>query len=379
MVVTLGAAAWGYRRGPTVGAVALLGFGGGAVLGSRVAPLLLDGGVHSTYAPILALPAALLFGGLLAALLERLAMRWRLRGNRFGRAGSIAGALLCGCLGLIAAWMVGSILAQVGSLRDPLARSEVLKRVNAVLPELGPVAVADVTPPASLPTYEGPVPQVGRPDPLVAREPKVRRAGDSVVKIQQTACGHDASGSGWVAAPGVVVTNAHVVAGASAIQARLHNKTDYHDATPIWLDRKNDLAVLRVEDIRRSHPLPLAVEPRAGTRSALLGYPLGRWAIRPIRLGPTTKRTSGNIGEGPGEPSRKLFGLLITTFAGQALPGNSGGPIVDAEGRVVATVFGGNGLSGVAVPNEIVRRAVDRSARKRRPVGTGSCLGEERD
>jgi S1-C subfamily serine protease len=58
---------------------------------------------------------------------------------------------------------------------------------------------------------------------------------------------------------------------------------------------------------------------------------------------------------------------------GQVLPGNSGGPLVDARGRVVTTVFAatrGGPAGGYGVPNAIVRRALEEA---RRPVGTGPC------
>ena len=64
----------------------------------------------------------------------------------------------------------------------------------------------------------------------------------------------------------------------------------------------------------------------------------------------------------------------ITAFRGKVQPGNSGGPIVDAAGRVSATVFaesvGGGPQGGYAVPNDTVRRVL---ASAGGPVGTGPC------
>lgn len=372
VALTVGLAVWGFFRGFAVGALALLGFGGGAVIGSRVAPLALEDGLHSTYAPTVALPAALLLGAALAALFEWLGISVRRRlGRRLGRADEIGGAVLAGCVGLIAAWLLGAVVAQVHSLREPIVHSAILKRLNAVLPPPGPVLVADVPPVRSLPTYEGPAPRVGRPDPRIVSDPDIRIAARSVARIGSQGCHGGVLGSGWVAARGVIATNAHVVAGQDVITVSLHgNRRQAYDALPIWFDRRNDLALLRVPDLRRATPLPLAFMPRSGTPGGLLGFPGGRWDMRPARLGPTTTRLAGSVADSPELPGRRLFGILITPFLGLSRPGNSGGPIVDTRGRVIATVFAGNGVSGAAVANATVREALHRAGPK---VSTGPC------
>jgi S1-C subfamily serine protease len=65
----------------------------------------------------------------------------------------------------------------------------------------------------------------------------------------------------------------------------------------------------------------------------------------------------------------------MTTLRGVVRHGNSGGPIVDGDGRVLATVFAAttNGPpGGYGVPNAIVREAV-RKASGGRTVGSGPC------
>jgi uncharacterized membrane protein required for colicin V production len=367
VALTLGLAAWGFSRGLTVGAVALLGFGIGAVLGSRLTPLVLEGGLHSTFAPILALPGALLVGGVFAALLERFAFRRRARLERLGRADAIAGALLAGCLGLVAAWLVGAVLAQVSSLRDPLVHSAILKRLNDVLPPPGPVLVARVEPSDQFPRFHGPPPRVARPDPLVVRDPHVAAAARSVVKVIEAGCGHGGVSSGWIAAKGVVVTNAHVVTGADVMTVRVAGMS--HDATPIWFDARNDLALLRVAGIGAAAPLPLAANPTAGSSVAILGFPGGRWAIHAGRLGGTSNRMSGRLERAP-LPAAQLAGRLITSFAGLVLNGSSGGAVVDRRGRVVTTVFATTEGGGLGLANATVRGALRRAGA---PVDTRAC------
>ncbi|MBA3300225.1 MAG: MarP family serine protease [Thermoleophilaceae bacterium] len=369
-------AIWGFMRGLTVGMLALVGFAVGAVLGSRVAPLVLNGGLNSPDAPILALPGALLAGGLMAAAVEWLVLRRRHWLSRLGPADGIAGALLAACLGLVAAWGVGAAVVQVKTLRDPVERSAILERMNDVLPPPGPVVASEPAPSDRFPTLDAPGPDVPKANPRIARDPQVKAAFKSVLHIAVESCDGDGTGSGWIVADGIVATNAHVVAGEEITTVRT-GRGEPHPATPIWWDKKNDIALLRAPAFRGMPPLPLARKPSPGAEAAILGFPAGRrpGEIRPGRLGPTTDRRQGNLSDARlqefGFPTN-IYGRLITSFLGRSQPGNSGGPVVDGRGRVLTTVFGGSGggSSGLGVPNAFVRRALRRAGP---PVKAGSC------
>ena len=371
--LTLVMVVWGYRSGLTVRTLALAGFGAGAVLGSRVAPLVLNGGLQSTYAPALALPGGLVFGALVAAAVERFGLRHRRRLERLGLADGIAGALLAGCLGLLVAWIIGAAATQVDRFKDPLDRSEILERLNAVLPPPGPLLVAEAPSRRQFPIIEGPAPDLRPVDPRIKRDPEIRAADRSVVKVSTLTCKIvGGSGSGWIGADGIVVTNAHVVASTDDIKVRVQGKGTAYDATPIWFDKRNDIALLRVSGLRGRDALPLVRRPKAGTPGALLGFPGGRRRIRPGRVGVTSSRREDGVpGRGPGFPSR-LKGQPVTSFGGLSEPGNSGGPVVDRRGRVLATIFAGFGdeVGGLGVPNAIVRSALRRAGP---PVNTGRC------
>ncbi|MBD0281490.1 MAG: MarP family serine protease [Thermoleophilaceae bacterium] len=365
-------AIWGYAQGLIVGALSLAGFAGGALLGSRLGPLALEEGSRSPYAPLVALIGALVLGGILAAGLELLGFRLRHRlGSTLGAVDGVAGAVLVGCLALGFAWIGGAVALHTpgaSELREPIQRSAILRELNERLPPSGPIlqALARFDP---FPRVQGPAPDVRPPDAAIARDPDVDHAGRSVVKVLGTACGLGVQGSGWVAGDGVVVTNAHVVAGQDDTTVQVRGEGPPLDAEAIWFDPRNDLAILRVDGVSGAPPLRMNEGAGAGTAAAILGFPEnGPYDVRPGRLGQTTTAISQDAyGRGPVRRS-------ITSVRGLVRSGNSGGPAVDGAGRVVATIFAASvsdgGQSGFGVPDSIVREALGRAAG---PVDTGPC------
>src|SRR5687767_78670 len=110
---TLAMALWGYAQGLIVGALSLAGFAAGAVLGARVAPLLLAEGAESPYAPLVTLICAAVIGGIFASGLEILGFHLRRRmPQRIGALDGLGGAVLLGCLGLGIAWIAGAVALQ---------------------------------------------------------------------------------------------------------------------------------------------------------------------------------------------------------------------------------------------------------------------------
>ena len=368
-------AVYGYLQGFLVGALSLVGFALGAFLGTRVAPLLLHGGSHSSYAPLLGLVGALLLGGVCASGLEVLGgrVRSRLRIPGFHALDGLLGAALTACVALGIAWIVGAVaLNASGSLplRSDIRGSEILRALDRVLPPSGPVlgALARFDP---LPSVHGPAADVPAPTPQVLGAHGVRVAARSVVRVYGMACGLGVEGSGWVAARGLVVTNAHVVAGERDTEVQVGGVDPGLGVRVVAFDVHDDLAVLRVARLRL-RSLALAPSPRARTSAAILGYPLdGGFAARAGRLGQTeTVGTEDAYGQGHVLRS-------IAALRGEVRPGNSGGPLVDSRGRVLATVFaaitGTSRPGGFAVPNPLVAAAIARARSRHAPVGTGHC------
>jgi S1-C subfamily serine protease len=190
-----------------------------------------------------------------------------------------------------------------------------------------------------------------------------------VVKVLGTACGLGVQGSGWVAGDGVVVTNAHVVAGQDDTTVQVGGEGERLDAQAIWFDSRNDLAVLRAPGLSGAPALRMDEDAREGTAAAILGFPEnGPYHVEPGRLGHTATVISQDAyGHGP-------VRRAITSLRGQVRQGNSGGPAVDGRGRVLTTIFAATvsdgGGSGYGVPADVV---VDALARADGPVDTGPC------
>ena len=363
-------ALFGWAQGFIAGALSLAGFALGAWIGTRVGPLLLPKGSQSPYAPLFGLFGAIVAGGILASGFEGLAgfARPVLRVPGLAAVDGLLGAALMACLGLGLAWVIGAVALQTPGareLRRQIQRSAILARLNDVLPSRSLLnALARFDP---FPTINGPAIRVGPPDAKIARDPQVAQAARSVVKVHGTACGLGVEGSGWVAAPGVVVTNAHVVAGQDDTQVLLQGQGPARDATVVHFDAHEDVAVLRVAGLS-APALPFAAATGAGTSGAILGFPLdGPYRVRAARLGATRSViTQDAYGRGPVQ-------RRIVALRGVVQSGNSGGPVVDRDGRVLGTVFAATTSGprgGYAVPDETVRSAL-RDARG--AVSTGPC------
>ena len=371
-------AMYGYAQGFIVGALSLVGFGLGAFLGTRLAPLILPEGSHSQYAALFGLLGALLAGAVLASGFEGIGARARrfLRLPGLRTIDGVLGAALTASVALGIAWIVGAIAFQSTNslvLRRDIQRSAILQGLNELLPPSGPIlhALARIDP---LPSVHGPPADTSAPPGSIAGARRVHAASPSVVKVLGTACGLGIEGSGWVAAPGLVVTNAHVVAGESDTTVQVGGNPPGLDATVIDFDPHDDIAILRVPGLDEP-PLKLASNPEPGTAAGILGYPLdGTFDSEPGRIGQTeTVSTEDAYGNGPVSRS-------ITALRGRVRPGNSGGPMIDRAGRVVATVFAAiTGSStnngGFAVPNALVAHELSKTASRTLPVSTQACAG----
>jgi uncharacterized membrane protein required for colicin V production len=351
------AALSGLKRGLIATALSFGGLAAGAVLGARLAPHFVHGGSHSPYTPVAGLVGALIGAGVLQVVAGIVGSM--VRGTLLAIPGlrtldSLGGLVAGAALGLGIVWVAGAVLLQLPgqtSLRREVQGSVILRRLNELAPPSTVLrAFARVDP---FPSITGPAPPTTPPDKRILSSAAVRDDRPSVLRITATACGLGVEGSGWVAKPHVVVTAAHVVAGASGI------RVDGRPARAFVVDRHNDVAVLRVPGLA-ARPLPIA-DPHSGDSVAILGYPEnGPFDARPGRIGSTADvLVNGSLRE-------------VTALSGLVRHGNSGGPAVNDQGAVEATVFAARigARGGYGIPAAPVR--VD-LARAKRPVSTGKC------
>ncbi|HEX4035700.1 MAG TPA: MarP family serine protease [Solirubrobacteraceae bacterium] len=365
----------GYLRGFIAGVLSLAGFVLGAIVGTRIADALLASGASSPYAPVFGLVGALGLGAILAFGLEGVGLRLRrsLRLPFLGMLDGVLGAILSATVALAIAWIAGIVVLALpgggGQLAASVRHSQILRQLDELMPPSGVVlnALARIDP---LPAIAAGSAAVAPPPSSVAGQAALARAGRSVVRVVGSACGLGIEGSGWVIAPGVVVTNAHVVAGETDTQVEAGGTPPALHATVVRFDPRNDIAILRVAALRVPS-LRLAGDAHSQTPGAIAGYPLdGPLRLEPARVGVTAYiNTQDAYGRGP--VSRRL-----TAVRGLIRPGNSGGPVLSRAGSVLTTVFAattsGGPAGGFGVANSTVRADL---ALARGAVSTQGCTG----
>jgi len=388
VIALLLAAAWsGFRRGFISSSISFVGAVGGAVLGTTLAPLLMDR-VNVISAKVAVGIACIILGigigeaagaSLGRALSERLTWRPAKALDRgLGLVGYTAAVL-------VVTWMVAIPLGSVPLpwLASSVRSSSTLSAVDTVMP----TRVRDISArmrqlfdnsgfPAILdPLTPTPNAQVGAPDLALATSAPVVLAGKSVLKIRSIApsCSRGIEGTGFVIGPNRLLTNAHVVAGTDRVQVQQGDQT--LDATVVRYDPNRDIAVLDVPGLNRP-ALQFASTPgKAPDSAAPVGYPLdGPLTITPGRI------SSEITLEGPNIYSTQTVSREVFTLRAYVRAGNSGGPLLAADGSVLGVVFGasidkpevGFALTAAEVAPVVVAglRAADTA------VSTGACTAD---
>jgi S1-C subfamily serine protease len=362
----------GARTGLLAGVFSLVGVVLGASLGSRVAPYLLAEGENPLFRAGITLVSIITFAvlGEITARAVGGAIKTLLSSPASEALDGIGGAALGLALSLVLVWAIGVFALQsppLAGVHPAVEESRIMRLLNERIPsELLTRAVAELRP---LPQIQGPEADVALPNGRLARDPEVRAAGAQTVRVSSIACGYGVEASGWVAAPNLVVTNAHVVAGEAVTRVQPGGTGPRRRAEVVLFDDRNDVAILRVRGLGLK-PMPLA-GPRFGEATAVLGFPEnGPLDIQPARTGATRPVISRDAyNRGPVERT-------VTSFRVYVRPGNSGGPVVNGDGEVVATVFASradSNDSGYGIPSHLVQRRLAAAAGRTEPVSTGGC------
>ncbi|HUY65365.1 MAG TPA: MarP family serine protease [Acidimicrobiales bacterium] len=373
------AAIQGLRLGAIVQVLSFGGFWVGLYLGALLASVTVRWehaqSARATVALVTMLGVATLCG-VAGRVVGNFAFR-RVHRGLAGSLDSVLGVVVAVIASLLAAWVLANTLVNSSSvsLNASIDQSKIIRSLDNVLP--APPSVfsrvqsflsSEGFPPvfAQLaPASAGPVSLPGD----AQLQQAVVRAEASTVKIIGEGCGQIQEGSGFVVAPGVVVTNAHVVAGIG--HPMVEDTAGDHPTSVISFDPYYDLAVMRVGGL--SEP-PLALVPDQvgrGVEAAVLGYP-GGGSFTAVPAGVmATFEAEGRDIYGQGLTVRNVYELQAVVR-----PGNSGGPLVLPDGRVIGVVFSRsttNNDIGYALTSPGVLSRVVRAESVQTPVGTGAC------
>jgi S1-C subfamily serine protease len=374
------AAVQGLRLGAVVQVLSFGGFLVGLYFGAQLASATVTWGHSQSTRTALAL-ATLLGVAVLCGVAGRIMGNQVFRRVHRGALGAIdsgLGVVVAVVASLLAAWLLANTLVNTDSLtlNASIDQSKIIRSLDNVLP--APPSVfsrfqnflsAQGFPPvfAQLaPESAGPVALPGGAQLDVAAS----RAEASTVKIIGEGCGQIQEGSGFVVEPGLVVTNAHVVAGIAHPMVQVG--ASLLATTVIYFDPFYDLSVLRVSGL--DEPL-LTLDPEPATRgvqAAVLGYP-GGGTFRAAPAGiMAVFQAEGRDIYGQGLTVRNVYEIQA-----KVRPGNSGGPLVQLDGQVIGVVFSRsttNGDIGYALTSPGVLSRVRQAESSPKAVGTGACV-----
>jgi S1-C subfamily serine protease len=377
------AAVRGYRGGLTYTLFSLLGLLVGLALGAWVAtsvpPLLgnFTPAVRAGMAIAMLVALALLGDGLGTWLGRRLRVTALRR--HLGIADSLAGVAWGLVVVLVASWYLGLTFATGPwpPLASQVQKSSILRALAREFPQdpawLGGLQhlLSTVPFPEVFANLAPPLPgQVAVPASLAGNQ-AVATAASETVKVVSVGCGGLEEGSGFPVASGLVLTNAHVVAGGHAITVLVPGRPGALGAEVVLFDPERDIALLRVPGLPLS-PMTIATSGSRATQGAVIGYPGGG----PEAVVPGAIR--GQIDAvGRDIYSNQIVSREIYVLQASVIPGNSGGPFVSLQGQVLGVVFAKSavtGNEGYALTAGEILPDIARGESATAPASTQSCV-----
>ncbi len=374
-------AASGFVQGFLVNLAATLGLVVGGMLGIVVVPFLLPAGGPTLSSSLLALALVVASAGIGQVVGTSVGSAAR-EGVRPGPSqffDAVGGAGLSIAAVLVISWALGYAVSgtSVPYLGTAVRDSAILDKVNGVMPHEATKVLrafnrtldANVFPRYLDPFEDESIRSIAPPDPTALQAAGVRQASGSVVKILGVAsCQRGIEGSGFVYAPGRVMTNAHVVAGVTEPTVEVDG--DQLPARVVVYDPYLDIAVLAVDGLDR-RPLRFNLGGEAGQAAVVLGYPEnGPFDARAARIRSQINMRSPDIYD-QGQHVRQAFAIR-----GLVRSGNSGGPLVATDGSVLGVIFAASvtdSSTGYALTANQVAAAAARGRGSSGRVATGAC------
>jgi hypothetical protein len=373
----------GAIRGRALGAITqllgLIGFVAGIAIGALVAvPIAtrLSIGAERSIVTVCVVLGIALLGAIAGHVLGRWA-NVLMRRLHLGTIDAVAGAVVAAAGALLSAWLVAGLFTQssVSWLTRPIQHSAVLTAVDAVMPPV-PSVIAHAE--ALLSTAVFPRVFVNLIQPqtsavqVPSRQAAVAIAGasaSSVLKVLASGgCGLAREGTSFVVGDGLVMTDAHVVAGEPDL--RVDTPRGPVKSSLVLFDPALDVAVLRVPGLTLA---PVHLDAHAvgrGTPAAVVGYP---------EDGPRTIQPAGIAASFTAE-GRDIYGSSLVDRAIYAVtasvrPGNSGSPLL-AGGAAIGMVFSrslSQSSTGYALRASALEPDVERAIAASRTAGAGAC------
>lgn len=384
LAIAFVAAISGWRSGALGSLLSFVGVLLGAVAGVLLAPHLvahISAPRAKLFAALFLILALVVVGEVAGVVLGR-AVRSAIRSPSIRFFDSVIGVGLQLVVVLTAAWLLATPLTQSKdqpALATAVKGSRVLAQVDQVAPSWLKTVPRRLTAlmntsglPAVLePFSRTPVVAVATPDAALANSPVVAATQASVAKVHAIApgCQKVLEGSGFVLSPDRVMTNAHVVAGASTVTVAVNGNP--LDATVVSYDPGVDIAILSVPNLT-AQPLAFADDvAKTGTDALVLGYPGGGdFVATPARIREIIQLSGPDIYR-DATITREVYTVRATVEQG-----NSGGPLVDLNGRVLGVVFGAavddNDTGFVLTAKEVSSQLA--KIGDTQPVGTGVCV-----
>ena len=381
IIVLVMYAASGFVQGFLVNLAATVGLVAGGMAGVVVVPFLLpaDGPTLSSSLLALALVVAAAGIGQVIGTSVGSAAREGVRPGPSQFFDSVGGSVVSAAAVLVISWALGYAVSgtSVPYLGSAVRDSAILGKVNGVMPHEATKVLrafnrtldANVFP-RYLDPFEGEsIRSIAPPDPTALQAAGVRQASNSVVKVLGVAsCQRGIEGSGFVYAPGRVMTNAHVVAGVTEPTVEVGGER--LSAQVVVYDPNLDVAVLAVDDLDRA-PLRFDLTGEAGRDAVVLGFPEnGPFDARAARIRAQINMRSPDIYD-QGQHLRQAFAVR-----GLVRSGNSGGPLVSTDGAVLGVIFAASvtdSSTGYALTANQVAAAAAAGRASSDRVATGAC------
>jgi len=290
----------------------------------------------------------------------------------------IFGAIFEGASVLVIIWLVASAVSNVQAVRLGYytQHSLIIRTLDKILPpppDFFARLERIITPNGFPNVFVGLEPQhTTLPTPTSLNSQAVLADERSVVKVEGYGCGGLVQGSGFVVSNGIVVTNAHVIAGIP--NPKVIDSSGTYSAAPIWFDPNMDLAVLRVSGISDS-PLKLSSNNLSyGTPAAVLGFP----EDSPVLVDQNATIIDVITAEGQNIYNQGIVYRQIYELESNVQPGNSGGPLIAGDGSVVGIVFAKSADQpdiGYALLTSDVQSSISEAIYQNTTVSDGQCTG----